>query len=834
MLTIPSHRLIYCRGSQLSPPSRQARRNAPNLSTNMSSTWWTDERIDATINRQFVCSHLTREEQERLDKQLGFGDGLTDNTYLDWILSRARRLFLILVDIGVPDQIFYVVDESYDDDDLPIAAGAVANLRLTYEKNASLEKKFYKTQFQYLIRSVKEGEHVRYKDEESVPIEAVGYRAGIPSSAKDGLDKVHLPGSTIKVYTRKRIVLNEDPDFPTEDDVLAEVNSMKQLKHDHIVSVYGSYTSEDVTYVLLLPSAEWALKTFLTDPPQLFKSLEKRERREILVKWPHCLASALAYLHRNSRHHGDIRSSNVFVDSHYRIFFGYLDIYKLTRPVNKRKDVEAYEYAAPERWIRAPVVQETAHSKTTLHSGGRTARKVLESSSSAPSSNPNSATSKSQRSSYSSDGSGFSPTLASSILSHLSRKSPPSFSVDSFHPSTATTSNSYAASITSSSRASAITGRARSKSLKKPLNYTPSIASSNSSTATTRPVTILPKAVAVPSPQLHSAIISTWQSQQHDPFPSDIFAFGAITLEILTHMCKRKLSSFAWHRSCKNRTAGRGGAPADASYHANIKQVGTWIKALKRVAFDKEDPLFRTVERMLDLCGQMIVKEPESRPTSEAVEDGFAKALAISLTEGHCSRKEEVFWHEESDIRPTTAGRRSVDNPEAPSRRGVPDRDEAKPALPELPPKLVTLLGQKANLLTPLEPSLPPSLPHLTDLNNNHNASSSSLASSAFSFETSGFRWDDFEDDQEDLPLPGLVELPRQDSITTIPEIDFLQPIRHSSVINAEKFDIGNGGPDPSFVTRIVRTRTPQSAINFSRNWPLPSAGEVDDALCGQ
>ena len=68
--------------------------------------WWTDERIKAKITRSFVVSKLRGEEREFLDRPLAFGEGLTDDTYMEWILGRAKRLFMILAEIGVPDQIF--------------------------------------------------------------------------------------------------------------------------------------------------------------------------------------------------------------------------------------------------------------------------------------------------------------------------------------------------------------------------------------------------------------------------------------------------------------------------------------------------------------------------------------------------------------------------------------------------------------------------------------------------------------------------------------------------------------------------------------------------------
>src|SRR5947207_7560240 len=97
------------------------------------SAWWTDDRIEATVDRAFIFAQLTSDERTLLTQSISFGGGLTNDTYLDWILDRAKKLFLILVEIGVPDQIFGLVDESYDDADLPITLSAVPDLRLTQD-----------------------------------------------------------------------------------------------------------------------------------------------------------------------------------------------------------------------------------------------------------------------------------------------------------------------------------------------------------------------------------------------------------------------------------------------------------------------------------------------------------------------------------------------------------------------------------------------------------------------------------------------------------------------------------------------------------------------------
>lgn len=153
--------------------------------------WWTDERIDARITRAFVISKLRGEEREFLDRPLAFGEGLTDDTYMEWILDRAKRLFLILTQIGVPDQIFGCIDDSWDDDDLPIPLENVKSLELSYDNDESLNKKFYDMQFVYLLRELKAGDHISYGPKEHIPMEYVNTLP--PAVCLQPYDRVHLP-----------------------------------------------------------------------------------------------------------------------------------------------------------------------------------------------------------------------------------------------------------------------------------------------------------------------------------------------------------------------------------------------------------------------------------------------------------------------------------------------------------------------------------------------------------------------------------------------------------------------------------------------------------------
>lgn len=597
----------------------------------VSSLWWTDERIEATLCRQYVFSQLQPEHQSRLFEPLPWGEGLTSETYLEWILTKAGKLFLILNELGIPHRIFALADDFVDDSDLPFAEPRVPDLPLIPQDDSvsssaadSLYSKFFLTQWRYLVRGIAEGEHVRYTENEGVPVEVLKTSLVGSNTSRDGVEKVVLAGATCRVFFRTQVGINAAPYFSEEDEVLEEIRSLRQLAHEHILSIYGSYTVDNTINVLFSGVYERSLLSFLSDTPQNFKKLPKPDRREILVNWPHCLVSGLAWLHANGHPHGSIRPSNVLIDSDYRIFLGHFEGLDTLLDSPKINDIEAYQYAAPERWIRTTAIQETNVAKSTFHSGGRTMRGSASSSSSSSSS---SASPKTPRASWMTAGSTQSSESRGTVIRVGSR-------------------NSLVSS--SSSSASGGSGGNHSKSAHKlfrtkPILYTPSIHSSNLvSDSRTRPVTAPESAATIPFVPHNTALVRTWQSQQVNAQLSDIFSLGAVITDIFTFLCERKISSFANHRSAKNRTPGRGGGVADASFHlvTNLPQVTSWITLLTADSKKRKGLAFRAVEPMLAVVRDMIARAPERRPSAEEVEARFAHTIRQleGIIVAHCKQ----------------------------------------------------------------------------------------------------------------------------------------------------------------------------------------------------
>ena len=313
----------------------------------LQQVWWTEERIDEKVNHDFVTARLQPREREWLNRPVGFGD-LTDDTYLEWILEKARRLFLILVEIGEADRIFAVVEKSWDDDDLPLSMDDIDQLALANRRDDQANARFYQTQFSFLLRVLGPGVHVDYASNEQIPLE---YVMGLPPAVSlQQWSRVHLPKKPHEVYVRRKFAMgDQESTFAFEEDYIMDVESAQMVEHEHIAPVWASYTSKNFGYTLTNFVGQHTLKTFIDhrEPPQ-YKKLPKPERRQLLLNWMLCLTDAIATLHRNGFCHSDIRPSNILIDERNHIAFS--DIASLsTFQRDKRPDpMDVYVYAAPE------------------------------------------------------------------------------------------------------------------------------------------------------------------------------------------------------------------------------------------------------------------------------------------------------------------------------------------------------------------------------------------------------------------------------------------------------------------------------------------------------
>lgn len=504
-------------------------------------SWWSQERIEATVTPDFVSKRLSPKKHSALHHPLAFGQGLTDGTYLDWILYRSQKLFLILDDIGCADHIFEAVDKTYYDEDLPLTEDAIEDLELG---SSAVEKKFLRRQSAFNVRELEEGSHVDYGDDDVVPIEPLPKTGKVVASSSK-VDRVVIKN---KVYTRRRMSLGGENEIMNVHFIL-HFKSLQKLRHPHLVSVWATYTHQNQGYILLDPACEMSLRTFLEDPPKNFKHLSKSAQCETVLRWIHCLSSAIGYLHANDYAHQAVRPSNIFIDSNLNIYLGAYAAMGALEDREPAYEKDTYENAAPEEWQRKATLQETNPLRSTLQSGGRTGQRI-----------------KRGHKRHSSSDSSSSQSNQSGNDSPVRRSR----------------ANSQTTTVTipiGDGRSSRLTSRSSGQS--------GSVSSASSHTTNS----------CRPSHTIISTLTHRRPSESHTLFnqtpffPSDIFSLAVTNIQLLSLLASisqntSKLSpaSLRSHLGRHNRTAGRGGAPADSSFHANLRQVSTWLDQLEQVA----------------------------------------------------------------------------------------------------------------------------------------------------------------------------------------------------------------------------------------------------------
>lgn len=345
----------------------------------LTSTFWDDQKILETLTPCFIRRHVSESLRKKMDNQLKFGEGLTDCTYADWIAERTSKVFLILVEIGAADKIFDIIDGSWDDDDLPLSIESLARLNM----GTSLEKKFFKKQHLFMVRELLPQTHVDYKDDETVPLEVIYHR--IPSTrSSTSVEKVYFPRQRGVYFTRRRVPIGDGPSQISPELLMEELNAMRNITHPHIVAIHATYTQGDYGYLVLSPTIDVNLRMFIQYPPSTFKSLTKDAQKLLLIDWMHCLSDAVAFLHEECLAHGDLKPSNIIIDAAHKIYLSDIGNSRALDPKPTSVDIEAYEYGAPELWVRALTSHEAPSSAVTF--SGRIRRRSSTSSDSLPSS----------------------------------------------------------------------------------------------------------------------------------------------------------------------------------------------------------------------------------------------------------------------------------------------------------------------------------------------------------------------------------------------------------------------------------------------------------------
>ncbi|KAK6353618.1 hypothetical protein TWF696_005581 [Orbilia brochopaga] len=556
--------------------------------------FWDDSRVANTVTKAFIEESLKKPSGEpfiqKLDQPVAFGDGLTETTYVEWIISRAPKLFLTLVEIGVPEHIFTLTDDSWADDDLPVTMESVPRLKLSSPPDPALDKKFHKVQYTYLLRFLYPSGHIDYEEFETIPLEIVHNCSTLFSQPSD---HVQCPRHPNILFLRKKFPLVDKDGTSLLDDFLDEIESFRTVSHRHIVELWASYTFKGHGYLLLTPATNFTLRSFLNHPPAEFSKLTEDARRFKLLDWMRCLSDALAYLYDQGIPHGDIRPRSIAIDG--RTGEMYFSDVGSQRRLNFNKsftanDNERYEYSAPELFQRVAHFN-ISQAPTGLHfDGGRTGRRAANPVHREPLDGkkvtvvvpPTGAD-------------GVEPAHRLSLTAENAPPAPPVVQSHARHDSMASNASSHASEPASPPQQRTFTASAKGTST-------------------------------------GAVQVAEWVCRP--AAKSDVFSLGCIMLDMLTfHSHKKKLSSFPSARARHNRAAGsRGGGQPDSSFHANIPETIEWIKDLKKEAVKRDDD---AVCAMLMLISRMLQKDPAERPTPREVGDKLLNIMSF-VKKPHC------------------------------------------------------------------------------------------------------------------------------------------------------------------------------------------------------
>ncbi|KAK6330665.1 hypothetical protein TWF718_002862 [Orbilia javanica] len=595
------HRNVESRLSHISSRSNTSAESGywsqSGVSESGGSRFWDDAKITSTVTKEFIEDCLrkvpaTEPLIPRLSQPVGFGDGLTETTYAEWIVSRAQKFFLILVDLGIPEQIFWITDDSWGDDDLPISLESIPRLKLSRVPDPVIDRKFYKAQYNYLLRFLYNGAHIDFEEFETVPLDLVKNCSGLFSQP---VDHVRCPRNPDNMLTRKRFPLVDRDGNSLLPEFMEEVESFRIVSHRHIVELWASYTYKGHGYLLLSPATDFTLRSFLHHPPSEFSKMAEDSRRFKLLDWMRCLSDGLAYLYDQEIPHGDIRPRAIVIDGKTgEIYFSDVGSQRrlaFAKAANMN-DNERYEYSAPELFLRVAQLS-ISQSPTTLHfDGGRTGRRLAN------------------------------PAKREQLEGKKVLVTPPPTGADGFEATRRFSIQSdIAPSFISSNPAYRGTPRTGACT---PVSFDASSQAESHMTFTTSQKGVSTGAVQV----------AEWVCRP--AAKSDVFSLGCIMLDMLTfHSQKKKLSNFPAARARHNRAAGsRGGGQPDSSFHANIPETNEWIKDLHKEATKRDDDVVASV---LVLVSQMLSKDPEDRPTPREVGDTLFRIMTF-VKEPHCEQ----------------------------------------------------------------------------------------------------------------------------------------------------------------------------------------------------
>lgn len=517
---------------------------------------------------------------------------------------------MILTEVGVPDQIFGCIDDSWDDDDLPLSLENVENLELSYKNDEVLNKKFYDMQFTFLLRELKQGSHIDYGSKEHIPMEHVNTLP--PAVTLQPFDRIHFPGKPDETFMRRKYSLvDKVTGDKHHDKYKRDIRKSKALDHEHIASCWASYTSENAGFIVSDFVAEHTLATYIEHrTPTQYMKVVASERPALLCEWMHCLSDALACLHSRGVAHTAVRPSNIWIDKDNTIAFGDVGSLSTFQRGKKAPKTEAYDYAAPESHIsQTPITLKSSSPPVSSMSAFSRLRKMSTS------------TFTTIDTVSSSESSGGSSTRSNSFVGGTTIGSP-------ITSPTVSSRDGRCNSITTIRTPVTPALESEPRSPQSIRNFSRQFAETCPSptvpTGPYPPPSIETASLLLSRPSIIDAA-SLCDLPRAVPEMSDIWSLGCIFLDILTFMIKGKNNEFVKFRSTRVTTKNR--TRTDSSFHNEPDKIWAWIDLLEEESTRHGEQIYRGVPDLLRLIRSMMAQNATLRPTARDVRDRIQEIM---------------------------------------------------------------------------------------------------------------------------------------------------------------------------------------------------------------
>ncbi|CAI9630146.1 unnamed protein product [Alternaria burnsii] len=147
------------------------------------------------------------------------------------------------------------------------------------------------------------GQHVTFSATDVIPLSHISHLGSSMSASVDKVlcRRVALARKTMRCDRRWTVT-----------DALQEVYHLQNLRHFHIVQLVGTYLQGRKFSILMYPAADMHLGTFLEDTVYM-DAEASMEHRVFLGSTLGCLTSAVAFIHRHTTKHMDIKPQNILI-----------------------------------------------------------------------------------------------------------------------------------------------------------------------------------------------------------------------------------------------------------------------------------------------------------------------------------------------------------------------------------------------------------------------------------------------------------------------------------------------------------------------------------------